>query len=97
MAHILLHKQALSKKQIEGLEACGVIAIRTDHPKDFKFLDAEVSKIEVNEMVWAALDACAADESMYRVVGMRLVNNLAQIAAEKIKKLETSKPSVGTA
>ncbi len=96
MVHLLLHKQKLTKKESEQLIAGGVVAIQTDNPDDFKFLTGEVSKLEVNEMVWAALDACSVDDSMYRNVGMRLVENLAKLAAEKVQQSKTSKPTAGT-
>lgn len=84
--HLLLHKQRLTKKQIEKLEASHVVAIQTEHLEDFKFLDCEVSKIEIDEMVWAALDACQADDGMYRPVATRLLKNLVKLANEKVQK-----------
>jgi hypothetical protein len=79
MAQILLHKQALTTEQIAKLEAQGVIAIQTDKPKDFQFLDLRVPQIEMNDMVWACLDALNQDSSQKS----RFVSNLAGLAARK--------------
>ncbi len=80
--NILLHKQKLTPTQIKKLEESGVVAIRTNDPKDFQFLDVRVPQIEMNDMVWACLDAVNA-ESYNATARARLAANLLKIANEK--------------
>jgi hypothetical protein len=92
MPQILLHKQPLTPEQITQLEAQGVIAIQTQKPKDFQFLDLRVPQIEINDMVWACLDAANADNTYSAEVRRRLIQNLATLANEKrsLRKQEVS-------
>ena len=79
MTQILLHKQESTAEQTQKLDAQGVIAIRTQKPKDFQFLDLRVPQIELNDMVWALLDALNQDSSQKS----RFIANLAKLATEK--------------
>jgi hypothetical protein len=86
MTQILLHKQKLTELQVAKLEAQGVIAIRTNDPEGFKFLDLSVPQIKLNDMVWACLDAANTDNSYTSDVRRRLVQNLATLAKEQRTK-----------
>ena len=83
MVQILLHKQALTSEQIAKLEAQDVIAIQTEEPKDFHFLDLQVPQIQMNDMVWACLDAANTHNASAAHVRRQLVENLAILATEK--------------
>ena len=83
MATILLHKQELTSEQIAKLEAEGVIAIRTQRPKDFQFLDLRVPQIEMNDMVWALLDAANEETAEAGRIRRKVISNLATLATEK--------------
>jgi hypothetical protein len=97
MPQILLHKQKLTPEQIEKLTAEGVIAIQTKKPEDFQFLDLRVPQIEMNDMVWALLDAADTKESASGDVRRKLVANLAKLANEKrAKTLGTQVPGAGS-
>jgi hypothetical protein len=97
MAQILLHKQELTPEQIAKLEAEGVIAIRTQKPRDFQFLDLTVPMIELNDMVWALLDAANTEKSGAGDVRRTLVQNLAVLADEKraARKRESDPAAAG--
>lgn len=85
---ILLHKQKLTAEQIAQLESSGVIAIRTNKPEDFKFLDLRVPQIEMNDMVWACLDAANCASQAASDLRRKLIENLAQLATEKRAKTQ---------
>jgi hypothetical protein len=91
MPQILLHKQSLTPEQIAQLTAQGVTAIQTKHPEDFQFLDLQVPRIELNDMVWACLDALDTDESYSRDSRRKLVSNLARLARESRARKEPPK------
>jgi hypothetical protein len=95
MTQILLHKQTLSAKQIEKLASEGVIAIQTEKPEDFKFLDLSVPQIEINDMVWALLDAANSDNTYSTDVQRKLIDNLATLATEKRAKSKSEIPGKG--
>jgi hypothetical protein len=82
MAQILLHKQPLTQDQLDKLAAEGVIAIHTQRPKDFQFLDLKVPQIEINDMVWALLDAANTENNYASEVRRKLVENLTKLANE---------------
>lgn len=63
-----------------------MIAIHTKRPKDFQFLDLEVPQIEVNDMVWACLDAANTDNTYSTEVRRKLIANLSKLANEKRSK-----------
>jgi len=86
MTQILLHKQKLTELQIAKLEEQGVVAIRTNNPKDFQFLDLRIPQIQVNDMIWACLDAANTDNGYPSEVRRRLVANLATLASEQRSK-----------
>lgn len=88
MPQILLHKQPLTPQQVEQLTGQGVIAIQTERPEDFQFLDLQVPRIELNDMVWACLDALDTDESYSKDSRRKLVSNLAHLARESRAKKE---------
>jgi predicted secreted protein len=97
MPQILLHKQKLTPEQIEKLTAEGVIAIQTKKPEDFQFLDLRVPQIEMNDMVWALLDAADTKDQSSGDVRRKLVANLAKLANEKrAKTLATQVPGAGS-
>lgn len=83
MAQILLHKQPLTEQQVNDLAAQGVIAIQTDKPKGFQFLDLRVPQIEMNDMVWALLDAANTSKTYASDVRCGIVENLAKLAKAK--------------
>lgn len=88
MPQILLHKQKLTVEQTEQLTAQGVIAIQTERAEDFQFLDLQVPQIELNDMVWACLDALDTDESYSKDSRRKLVSNLATLARDARAKKE---------
>jgi hypothetical protein len=97
MAEILLHKQTLTPEQLAKLEAQGVIAIQTERPEDFHFLDLQVPQIEMNDMVWALLDAADTKDQSAGDVRRKLVANLAKLANEKrAGTLATQLPGAGS-
>jgi hypothetical protein len=83
MPQILLHKQKLSAEQLEKLASEGVIAIQTTEPADFQFLDLDVPRIALNDMVWACLDALNTDDSYSKDSRRQLIRNLALLATEQ--------------
>lgn len=83
MAQILLHKQPLSEQTTDRLAREGVIAIHTKRPQDFQFLDLSVQQIQLNDMVWAVLDAVNEDAGYRAEVSRKVVRNLALLAREK--------------
>jgi len=85
MSQILLHKQELTEEQVAKLQSEGVIAIRTDNPEDFHFLDVRVPQIQLDDMVWCCVDALsnAANSGFAR---LKFVENLTAIATEGRKR-----------
>jgi hypothetical protein len=97
MPQILLHKQPLTAEQIAKLDAQGVIAIHTQRPEDFQFLDLRVPQIEINDMVWALLDAANTENTYSTEVRRKFVANLATLAEEKrAKNSEIPVPGAGS-
>jgi hypothetical protein len=88
---ILLHKQRLSKQQLAKLTAEGVVAIRTDDPESFRFLDVRVPQIQMNDMIWACLDAVNEDRWESAPVTKRLAKNLLRIAQNQ--RTDAARPS----
>ena len=86
MVQILLHKQKLTKKQIDQLSSSGVIAIQTDDPAQFKLIDAEPPQFATGDLVWACITSIAETDSTSG--NTRFVKKLAQLAQETRAKAQ---------
>lgn len=79
---ILLHTEKLSQKSVAALERGGVVAVHVKDLNSFKFVSAQVHSLPMDNLLWACLNAAVEDNSMGQKVAVKLVKNLALLAAE---------------
>lgn len=79
---ILLHTEAIDVETAARLAEKDIIAIKVESLEGVRFLTGEARSVELNGMLWAALEAIGAEDSYSSTVAKKFVKSLAVLARE---------------